>query len=284
MRGVGGGEVLEDALAGDAVEGGVVEVEVGDVTARGTRPGACWCRSGVGLRSSIVSLASMPDDGAVGADEAGEGAGDVAGAAADVDEPVAEAGPSSSAAAARSRWMAGIDACSSSAAISAAASGSASTSLKLPRVASLDDGHAPGGVDGPGRRVEQHAVGGLVGGHRGVERVDGSGAAGVVEALEHPAHEAEHEPVGVVGVGAEPHARGRALELDVGEPGAGERRRAPGRGRTSENGPGRRVAGPAGPGRRRARRRSRGSTRCRAAAARSRAPAARPGAGRGRCW
>ena len=71
--------------------------------------------------------------------------------------------------------------------------------------------------------------------------VEGTGAARLVESLEHPAEQSEHEAHPVVGAGPEPHAGVRRVELDVGEPrrrqdrphpiGLGERQRSGGVGR-----------------------------------------------------
>ena len=64
--------------------------------------------------------------------------------------------------------------------------------------------------DDPHRRVEDHAVSGLVSDHGGTQRVDGAcRVCVVVESFEHPAEQAEHEPLRVVGVGAEPHGLAR---------------------------------------------------------------------------
>ena len=85
-------EVLEDALAGDAVEGGVVEVESRDVA--GAELDRKVCVAGPASRFVEHRRARFDtDDRAVGADEASQGAHDLTGAAADVEQPVPEPGP-----------------------------------------------------------------------------------------------------------------------------------------------------------------------------------------------
>jgi hypothetical protein len=61
-----------------------------------------------------------------------------------------------------------------------------------------------------------------VGDDRRPQRVEGAAPAVVVEALEHPAEKPEHEPIGVLGVVAEPHPGARTVDLDIGEPGGAE--------------------------------------------------------------
>jgi len=97
------------------------------------------------------------------------------------------------------------------------------------------------GADQPGRGGEGDPVGAGVRGDRGREGVQRALAPGAVETVEHPAQDAEHEAVRVIGIGAEPHGSVQPVERDVGEPrggqqgpgpaGIGQRERARGTGR-----------------------------------------------------
>ena len=209
-RGVGGVEVLEDALAGDTVEGGVVEVESLDVTGPWN---STWSDARAGPASRFVEHRGArfdPDDGAVGADEAGEGAHDLARAAADVEQPGSEPGPQQLGGGGpqpldggqrcllvqrrdqRGGLGVGVD-------VAEARRGwplrRCVTAGSARMVQAADSNSTPSGVWWAAIVAWQG--------------VEGAGAAGVVEALEHPAHQAEHEAVGVVGVVAEPHPGGR---------------------------------------------------------------------------
>jgi hypothetical protein len=137
--------VLENTLAGDAVEGGVLEFEPGDVA--GVELGPEGAVTGPAARFVEHRRARFDsDDRAVGADGAGEGAHDVAGAAADVEQPIPESGSEQLGRGGPQPLDGGQRACSSGAAISAAASGSASTWLRLPRAArsAILTGGSPG--------------------------------------------------------------------------------------------------------------------------------------------
>jgi hypothetical protein len=52
----------------------------------------------------------------------------------------------------------------------------------------------------------------------GIKAADAALASGVVETVEHPSHEAEHEAVRVVGIGPEPHRPVQRVEPDIREP------------------------------------------------------------------
>src|SRR5689334_15760523 len=107
--------------------------------------------------------------------------------------------------------------------MSSKASGWASTSLN-PAAGVAERSSRLGCFDDPGGRLEQDAVWCRVSRHGRVKRVAGPLAAGIIEALEHPAHEAEHEAMTVVGIVPEPHACGRCLELDIDKPCVTEQR------------------------------------------------------------
>lgn len=47
-------------------------------------------------------------------------------------------------------------------------------------------------------------------------------ASGVIEALEHPPHEADHKSVGVLGVRAEPDRLSQPFELDISKAGSSQ--------------------------------------------------------------
>jgi hypothetical protein len=132
-------DVLEDAFTVDTVEGGVGDRQSGDVT----EPEVDWerwvDRASAGFTQHGVARFDSDDD-AGRADEVGEGAGRVTGAAADVDDVVAVAGVSSEVAAARRRWRAGIAACSSRAAIGVTVSSLLSMALKLPSMSDVTGG------------------------------------------------------------------------------------------------------------------------------------------------
>src|SRR5215470_18669907 len=73
------------------------------------------------------------------------------------------------------------------------------------------------GVDDPGCRTVEDTCSGVVGGEGGAQAVKRACAASLVEAIEHPAHQPEHEAVGFLCVGAEPHRRLNSVHVDVGE-------------------------------------------------------------------
>ena len=54
-----------------------------------------------------------------------------------------------------------------------------------------------------------------MGGDGGAERVQRALAPGVVEAVEHPSHQAEHEAARVVGIGPEPYGLVQRVERDI---------------------------------------------------------------------
>src|SRR5512146_2017340 len=74
------------------------------------------------------------------------------------------------------------------------------------------------GADQPGAGGEGDSAAAGMGGDCGAERVERALAAGVVEAVEHPSHQAEHEAARVAGIGPEPHRPVQRVETDIGEP------------------------------------------------------------------
>jgi hypothetical protein len=85
LRGVG------RRAPGDAVEGCVVEVQSRDVTGAELDPNGAASRSATGF-VDLRGARFNGDDGALVADEPGEGANELAGAAADIEQPVPEPG------------------------------------------------------------------------------------------------------------------------------------------------------------------------------------------------